>query len=192
MRGYTSGDFSFNIRGGRCENCLGTGVIKQEMVLLPTAILPCDVCHGRRYSEEILNVFYKGKNIYDILNMDVSVARRFFANHFLIERELDLLEQVGLGYLTLGQSAVTLSGGEAQRIKLTRELARKSARRDTLYFGMNLQTGLHFQDVENLLLVLKKLRDKGGTVILIEHHIDMIKSSDYIIDLGPGGRGPGG
>ena len=191
VRGYTPGDFSFNIKGGRCENCFGTGEIKQEMFVLPTAVLPCDICQGRRYSEEILNVFYKGKNIHDILNMDVSTARRFFANHFLIKRELELLEQVGLGYLTLGQSAVTLSGGEAQRIKLTKELARKSAHR-TLYILDEPTTGLHFQDVQNLLLVLKKLRDKGGTVIVIEHHIDVIKSSDYVIDLGLGGGEAGG
>ena len=191
VRGYTQGDFSFNIKGGRCENCHGTGTIKQEMFFLPTDLIPCDICQGRRYSEEILSVFYKGKNIYDILNMNISTARRFFSHHFLIEKELDFLEQVGLGYLTLGQSAATLSGGEAQRIKLTRELARKNTYR-TLYILDEPTTGLHFQDIENLLFVLKKLRDKGGTVMVIEHHIDVIKSSDYVIDLGPGGGAEGG
>ena len=191
VRGWQAKDFSFNVKGGRCENCLGTGQIKQEMFFLPTAVLPCDVCQGRRYSEEILNVCYKGKNIHDILSMEVSMACRFFAHHFLMKRELELLEEVGLGYLTLGQSAVTLSGGEAQRIKLTRELARKSAE-NTLYILDEPTTGLHFQDVENLLLVLKKLRDKGGTVIVIEQNMDIIKSADYIIDLGPGGGIEGG
>ncbi len=191
VRGYTQRDFSFNIKGGRCENCQGKGTIKQEMFFLPTDLIPCDICQGRRYSEEILSVFYKGKNIHDILNMNISTARRFFAHHFLIEKELNFLEQVGLGYLTLGQSAITLSGGEAQRIKLTRELARKSASR-TLYILDEPTTGLHFQDVENLLFVLKKLRDKGGTVMVIEHHIDIIRSADHVIDLGPGGGDSGG
>ena len=191
VRGYTSSDFSFNIKGGRCENCLGTGQIKQEMLFLPSAVLPCDICQGSRYSDDILNILYKGKNISDILNMEVSTARRFFAHHFLMNRQLQLLEEVGLGYLTLGQNSITLSGGEAQRIKLTRELVKKNTGR-TLYILDEPTTGLHFQDVERLIFVLRKLRDKGATVIVIEHQMDVIKSCDYIIDLGPGGGKHGG
>ena len=191
VRGYTPGDFSFNIKGGRCENCLGTGQIKQEMLFLPSAVLPCDICQGSRYSDDILNILYKGKNINDILNMEVSTARRFFAHHFLMNRQLQLLEEVGLGYLTLGQSSMTLSGGEAQRIKLTRELVKKNTGR-TLYILDEPTTGLHFQDIERLIFVLRKLRDKGATVIVIEHQMDVIKSCDYIIDLGPGGGKHGG
>ena len=191
VRGYTAGDFSFNIKGGRCEHCFGTGQIKQEMLFLPSAVLPCDICQGRRYSNEILSVLYKGKSIDDILNMDVSTARRFFAHHTLIQYQFNLLEQVGLGYLTLGQSSMTLSGGEAQRIKLTRELAKKNTGR-TLYILDEPTTGLHFQDIEQLIFVLKKLTEKGSTVIVIEHQMDVIKSCDYLIDLGPGGGQQGG
>ena len=190
-RGYTPGDFSFNIKGGRCENCSGKGQIKQEMLFLPSAVLPCDICQGQRYSDEILNILYKGKNIYEILNMDITSALKFFAHHPLIQNQLKLLEEVGLGYLTLGQSSVTLSGGEAQRIKLTKELAKKNTER-TLYILDEPTTGLHFQDIEKLILVLKKLTDKGATVIVIEHQMDVIKSCDYVIDLGPGGGSEGG
>ena len=191
VRGYTPGDFSFNIKGGRCENCLGVGQIKQEMLFLPSAVLLCDVCQGRRYSTEVLSVLYKGKNINDILNMDISTARSFFTHHFLIRRQLDLLEQVGLGYLTLGQNSTTLSGGEAQRIKLTRELAKKNTGK-TLYILDEPTTGLHFKDIEQLIFVLKKLTEKDSTVIVIEHQMDVIKSCDYLIDLGPGGGKHGG
>ena len=191
VRGYTPGDFSFNIKGGRCEQCSGTGQIKQEMLFLPSAVLPCDVCQGRRYSNELLSVLYKGKNINDILNMDISTARKFFAHHRLIQYQLSLLEQVGLGYLTLGQNSMTLSGGEAQRIKLTRELAKKNTSR-TLYILDEPTTGLHLKDIEQLIFVLKKLTEKGSTVIVIEHQMDVIKSCDYLIDLGPGGGRHGG
>ena len=191
VRGYTPGDFSFNIKGGRCENCLGTGQIKQEMLFLPSAVLPCDICQGRRYSDDILSVLYKGKNIFDILSMNISQAKKFFLNHILIRHQLELLEQVGLGYLTLGQNSMTLSGGEAQRIKLTRELAKKNTSR-TLYILDEPTTGLHLQDIKQLVFVLKKLTEKGSTVIVIEHHIDVIKSCDYLIDLGPGGGKHGG
>ena len=191
VRGYTPGDFSFNIKGGRCENCLGVGQIKQEMLFLPSAVLPCDICQGRRYSPDILSVLYRDKNISDILNMDISTARRFFDHHFLIKRQLELLEQVGLGYLTLGQSSTTLSGGEAQRIKLTRELSKKDTKK-TLYILDEPTTGLHFKDIEQLIFVLKKLTEKGSTVIVIEHQMDVIKSCDYLIDLGPGGGKHGG
>ena len=191
MRGYTPGDFSFNIKGGRCENCLGTGQIKQEMLFLPSAVLPCDICQERRYSGEILNVLYKGKNISDILNMDVSTARQFFAHHSLIRNQLDLLEQVGLSYLTLGQNSMTLSGGEAQRIKLTRELAKRNTGR-TVYILDEPTTGLHFKDIEQLIFIFKKIIEKGSTIIVIEHQMDVIKSCDYLIDLGPGGGKHGG
>lgn len=191
MSGYTPGDFSFNIKGGRCEHCLGTGQIKQEMLFLPSATLSCDICQGRRYSEEILNIRYKGKNIHDILSMDVATACKFFENHTFIKGPLELLKEVGLSYLTLGQSSVTLSGGEAQRIKLTKELAKRNTGR-TLYILDEPTTGLHFQDIEQLIFVLKKLVDRGSTVIIIEHQMDVIKSCDYVIDLGPGGGKHGG
>ena len=191
MSGYTPGDFSFNIKGGRCEHCLGTGQIKQEMLFLPSAVLSCDMCQGRRYSEEILNIRYKGKNIYDILSMDVATACKFFENHSFIKEPLELLKEVGLSYLTLGQSSVTLSGGEAQRIKLTKELAKRNTGK-TLYILDEPTTGLHFQDIEQLIYVLKKLVDRGSTVIIIEHQMDVIKSCDYVIDLGPGGGKHGG
>ena len=153
--------------------------------------MPCDICQGRRYSDEILNVSYKGKNINDILSMDISTAERFFAHHILIRNQLRLLKQVGLGYLTLGQNSMTLSGGEAQRIKLTRELAKKNTGR-TLYILDEPTTGLHLQDIGQLVFVLKKLTEKGSTVIVIEHQMDVIKSCDYLIDLGPGGGKHGG
>ncbi|MYE07514.1 MAG: excinuclease ABC subunit A [Oligoflexia bacterium] len=191
VRGYTPGDFSFNIKGGRCEKCSGTGQIKQEMFFLPSAILTCDICQGQRYSNEILSILYKNKNIHDILSMDIIGAKLFFAHHFLIQQQLQLLEQVGLGYLTLGQNSMTLSGGEAQRIKLTRELAKKNTGR-TLYILDEPTTGLHFKDIEQLVFVLKKLTEKGSTVIVIEHQMDVIKSCDYVIDLGPGGGRHGG
>ena len=191
VRGYKPGDFSFNIKGGRCENCSGTGQIKQEMLFLPTAIYTCDICQGQRYSNDILNIRYKGKNIHEILSMTIATAKEFFAHHFLMKRQLDLLEQVGLSYLTLGQSSKSLSGGEAQRIKLTRELAKKNTGR-TLYLLDEPTTGLHFQDVEQLIFVLKKLTEKGSTVIVIEHQMDVMKSCDHLIDLGPGGGKNGG
>ena len=191
MRGCQPGDFSFNIKGGRCEHCLGAGQIKQEMLFLPSTVIVCDMCQGRRYGQDILNIKYKGKNIHEILSMNISSACRFFKNHIFIQRPLQLMEEVGLGYLTLGQSSVSLSGGEAQRIKLTKELAGKNTDK-TLYILDEPTRGLHFHDVKQLLLVLKKLTAKGGTVIVIEHQMDVIKACDYLIELGPGGGKYGG
>ena len=191
IRGFTPGDFSFNMKGGRCESCRGAGLIKQEMAFLPSSVLVCEMCQGLRYTEDILNIRYKGKNIYDILSMNISQAGRFFEQHRFLKSSLDLLEEVGLGYLTLGQSSMSLSGGEAQRIKLVRELAKKNTGR-TLYILDEPTTGLHFKDIEQLLFVLKKLRDKGSTVVVIEHQMDVIRSCDYLIDLGPGGGEEGG
>ena len=191
MRGYTPGHFSFNVKGGRCEHCLGTGQIKQEMLFLPSAAYTCEICQGQRYAGDILNIRYRNKNIHDILNMTIRQAARFFENHFLMRRGLKLLEEVGLGYLTLGQSSKTLSGGEAQRIKLTRELSKKNTGR-TLYILDEPTTGLHFQDISHLIGVLRKLVSKGSTVVVIEHQMDVIKSCDYVIDLGPGGGLQGG
>ncbi len=191
VRGYAPGHFSFNVKGGRCETCSGTGQIKQEMFFLASATLLCDVCQGRRYSNEILHVQYKRKNIYEILGMNISEASQFFAHHSRMKRQLDLLKEVGLGYLNLGQNSMTLSGGEAQRIKLTRELSKKNTNR-TLYILDEPTTGLHFEDVKQLIFVLRKLTKKGSTVIVIEHQMDVIKSCDYLIDLGPGGGFSGG
>ncbi len=189
-KGLKPGDFSFNIPGGRCEQCAGTGQVKQELLFLPTAIIPCEECQGRRYSDEILNIRYKGKNIYDILNMEISVARKFFANHYKIQESLKLMEQVGLSYLTLGQSSTTLSGGEAQRIKLTRELSKQNTGQ-TLYILDEPTTGLHFNDISQLINILKQLTQKNNTVIVVEHQMDVIKSCDWLIELGPQ-SGPNG
>jgi len=191
VRGMSPGDFSFNIKGGRCEHCTGTGQIKQGMLFLPSAIVPCDHCQGQRYSHEVLSIRYKGKNIHDILSMNVSTARRFFAQHPLLTSKLELMERVSLGYLTLGQNAVTLSGGEAGRIKLMRELSKKQEGR-TLYILDEPTTGLHFEDIKQLIFILRELIKKGNSVVVIEHQMDVIKSCDYLIDLGPGGGIHGG
>jgi len=188
VRGYTPSHFSFNVKGGRCDYCEGAGQIVQEMHFLSDAVIPCEMCQGKRYSTDVLNIFYKDKNIADILQMTIREAVLFFKDHPQIYRHLKSLDDVGLSYLTLGQSSVTLSGGEAQRIKLTRELSRKNCG-NTLYILDEPTTGLHFDDIKKLLDVLNRLVDKGNTVIVIEHNMDVIKSCDYILDLGPrGGR----
>lgn len=191
LRGYQPGRFSFNVRGGRCENCKGEGQIKIEMNFLPDVYVECDECKGHRYNRETLEVRYKGKNIADVLEMSVNEAVEFFANIPSITRKLKTLQGVGLGYIKLGQSSITLSGGESQRIKLTRELAKRSTRK-TLYILDEPTTGLHFHDINNLLNVLNKLVDNGSSMIIIEHNLDIIKNADHIIDLGPEGGDGGG
>jgi len=191
LRGYRSGRFSFNVKGGRCERCHGTGELKIEMHFLPNVYIKCPECKGRRYNQEALEIHYKDKNIWQILDLTVDEALAFFANIPPIKNKLKVLFDVGLGYIKLGQSATTLSGGEAQRIKLSSELSRKSTGR-TLYILDEPTVGLHFDDVKKLLLVLTALVDKGNTVIIIEHNLDVIKSADYIIDLGPEGGDAGG
>jgi excinuclease ABC subunit A len=191
MRGYKPGRFSFNIKGGRCEACTGDGIIKIEMHFLPDVYVLCEVCKGKRYNRETLEVKYKGKTIADILEMTVEEALEFFANHPKIRRRLQTLYDVGLGYIRLGQSATTLSGGEAQRVKLATELSKRSNGR-TFYILDEPTTGLHFADVEKLLEILQRLVDSGNTVIVIEHNLDVIKSADYLIDLGPEGGDRGG
>ncbi len=190
-RGYSPGRFSFNVRGGRCEACEGEGLIKVEMHFLPDVYVPCDVCHGKRYNRETLDIRYKGYNINDVLEMTVEDALKLFEAVPAIARKLETLVDVGLSYITLGQSATTLSGGEAQRIKLSKELSRRDTGR-TLYILDEPTTGLHFYDIEALLVVLHKLRDGGNTVVVIEHNLDVIKTADWIIDLGPEGGGRGG
>jgi excinuclease ABC subunit A len=190
-RGYLPGRFSFNIKGGRCENCQGDGQLKIEMQFMPDVYLPCDVCGGKRYNSETLKVKYKEKNISNILAMTVSEGRKFFENFPEIHAKLKTLEEVGLGYIQLGQSATTLSGGEAQRIKLATELSRR-ATGDTLYILDEPTTGLHFDDIKKLLSVLNRLVDAGNTVVVIEHNMDVIKTADWIIDLGPEGGDGGG
>ncbi|MES1981746.1 MAG: excinuclease ABC subunit UvrA [Pseudomonadota bacterium] len=190
-RGYGPGRFSFNVKGGRCESCQGDGVIKVEMHFLPDLYVPCDVCHSMRYNRETLEVQYKGQNIYQILEMTVEHAHEFFAPVPIIARKLQTLLDVGLGYITLGQSATTLSGGEAQRVKLSLELSKRDTGR-TLYILDEPTTGLHFHDIALLLQVIHKLRDQGNTVVVIEHNLDVIKTADWVIDLGPeGGEGGG-
>ncbi|MEO0262367.1 MAG: excinuclease ABC subunit UvrA [candidate division WOR-3 bacterium] len=190
-RGYTPGRFSFNVKGGRCENCWGEGFIKLSMQFLPDVYIPCDVCKGKRYNEETLEVKFKGYSIADILDKTVDEAYKIFENIPAIERKLSLLKDVGLGYIKLGQPATTLSGGEAQRIKLSKELS-KIATGKTLYILDEPTTGLHFEDVKNLLNILQRLVNMGNTVIVIEHNLDVIKCADYIIDLGPEGGEEGG
>ncbi|HEX2241388.1 MAG TPA: excinuclease ABC subunit A, partial [Actinomycetota bacterium] len=190
-RGYQPGRFSFNVRGGRCEACSGEGQIKIEMHFLPDVYVPCEVCKGRRYNRETLQVRFKGKNISDVLDMSVAEACEFFSAIPPIARHLDTLRDVGLGYIRLGQPAPTLSGGEAQRVKLASELAKRATGR-TLYILDEPTTGLHFDDVSKLLGVLHRLVDAGNTVVVIEHNLDVIKTADYIIDLGPEGGAGGG
>ncbi len=190
-RGYLPGRFSFNVKGGRCENCSGDGTIKIEMNFLPDVYVACEVCGGARYNRDTLQVHYKGKNIAEVLDMPISEAAEFFEPISAIHRYLKTLVDVGLGYVRLGQSATTLSGGEAQRVKLATELQRRSNGR-SVYVLDEPTTGLHFEDVRKLLLVLNSLVDKGNTVIVIEHNLDVIKSADWVIDLGPEGGSGGG
>ncbi|MBQ6496307.1 MAG: excinuclease ABC subunit UvrA [Firmicutes bacterium] len=191
LRGYGKGRFSFNVKGGRCEACNGDGIKKIEMLFLPDVYVPCEVCKGKRYNRETLEVKYKGKSIFDVLDMNVSEALEFFQNHPTIRRQLQTMEDVGLGYIKLGQPSPQLSGGEAQRIKLATELSKKSTGK-TLYILDEPTTGLHFADVERLLDMLNKLVDAGNTVVVIEHNLDVIKCADHIIDLGPDGGYRGG
>jgi excinuclease ABC subunit A len=191
QRGYEPGRFSFNVKGGRCEACQGDGVIKVEMHFLPDVFVPCDVCHGKRYNRETLEIRYKGKTIHDVLQMTVEQAREFFDPVPVVAKKLQTLMDVGLSYIQLGQSATTLSGGEAQRVKLALELSKRDTGR-TLYILDEPTTGLHFQDIEMLLTVLHRLRDHGNTIVVIEHNLDVIKTADWIVDLGPeGGHGGG-
>ena len=191
VRGYQQGRFSFNVKGGRCENCSGDGTITIEMNFLPDVYVPCEVCHGARYNRETLEVHYKGKTIAEVLDMPIEIAHTFFESVPTIARYLKTLCDVGLGYVRLGQSAPTLSGGEAQRVKLATELQRRSTGR-TIYVLDEPTTGLHFEDVSKLLGVLKRLVESGNTVIVIEHNLDVIKSSDWVIDMGPEGGFRGG
>ena len=190
-RGYTTGRFSFNVKGGRCEACQGDGQIKIEMNFLADVYVECDKCHGARYNEETLAVKYKGKSIADVLDMTVEEAYRYFINVPKIKRKLELLRRVGLDYIKLGQSSLELSGGEAQRIKLSKELAARSTGQ-TIYILDEPTTGLHFEDIKLLLSVLHELVDAGNTVIVIEHNLEVIKTADWVVDLGPGGGINGG
>ena len=191
MKGYDKGRFSFNVKGGRCEACFGDGVKKIEMHFLPDVYVPCEVCHGTRYNSETLNIKYKGKNIYDVLEMRVEEALPFFENHPKIKNKLQMLMDVGLSYIKLGQSAPTLSGGEAGRIKLAKELQKKPNGR-SLFILDEPTTGLHTHDIKKLLTILQRIVDNGDTVLVIEHNLDVIKVADYIIDLGPEGGDNGG
>ena len=190
-RGYKKGRFSFNVKGGRCEACSGDGIIKIEMHFLPDVYVPCEVCKGRRYNRETLEVKYKGKNIYDVLDMTVEEAMHFFENVPSIRRKMETLYDVGLSYIRLGQPSTTLSGGEAQRIKLATELSKRSTGK-TIYILDEPTTGLHFADVHKLTEILHRLTEDGNTVIVIEHNLDVIKTADYIIDIGPEGGDKGG
>ena len=191
MYGFEKNRFSFNVKGGRCEACRGDGVKKIEMHFLPDVYVPCEVCHGTRYNTETLNIKYKGKNIAEVLNMRVSEALEFFENIPKIKHKLQVLEDVGLGYIKLGQSAPTLSGGEAERVKLAKELQKKATGK-TLFVLDEPTTGLHTDDIKRLLDILQKIVDNKDTVVIIEHNLDVIKVADYIIDLGPEGGSEGG
>ena len=191
LRGYKPGRFSFNVKGGRCEACAGQGRLKMEMSFLPDVYVDCEVCGGRRYNEETLEIAYNGKNIADVLGLTIEDAATFFLGVPKIAGPLRLLNDIGMGYITLGQASNTLSGGEAQRIKLAYELAKES-RGKTLYVLDEPTTGLHFADIEKLITTLHRLVDKGNTVVTIEHNLDIIKEADYIVDLGPEGGLDGG
>jgi len=191
VRGFSSSRFSFNVAGGRCEKCHGGGILKVAMHFLPDAYVQCDTCKGKRYNRETLAIQYRERNISEVLTMTVSEAMDFFGAIPIIKQKLEILEDVGLGYLQLGQPAPTLSGGEAQRLRLSRELAKRSTG-NTLYILDEPTTGLHFVDIQRLLDVLNTLVDKGNTVIVIEHNLDVVKSADYLIDLGPEGGERGG
>ena len=191
IRGYKKGRFSFNVKGGRCEACSGDGIIKIEMHFLPDVYVPCEVCHGTRYNSETLEVRYKGKNIAEILDMTVDDAVDFFAAIPKIARKVQTIKDVGLGYVTLGQPATTLSGGEAQRMKLASELHKRSTGK-SFYILDEPTTGLHTDDIARLLKVLQRFADDGNTVLVIEHNLDVIKTADHIIDLGPEGGVGGG
>ena len=190
-KGYSKGRFSFNVKGGRCEACSGDGIIKIEMHFLPDVYVPCEVCGGKRYNRETLDVRYKGKSIYDVLNMTVEEAMKFFENIPSIYRKIATLNDVGLSYIRLGQPSTQLSGGEAQRIKLATELSRRGTGK-TVYILDEPTTGLHFADVHKLVEILRRLSDGGNTVIVIEHNLDVIKTADYLIDIGPEGGERGG
>ena len=190
-KGYLKGRFSFNVKGGRCEACAGDGILKIEMNFLPDVYVPCEVCGGKRYNRETLDVHYKGKNIYDVLDMTVEEALGFFENLPSIRRKIETLYDVGLGYVKLGQPSTQLSGGEAQRIKLATELSRRSTGK-TIYILDEPTTGLHFADVHKLIEILRRLSEGGNTVVVIEHNLDVIKTADYIIDIGPEGGDRGG
>ena len=190
-RGYKKGRFSFNVKGGRCEACSGDGILKIEMHFLPDVYVPCEVCHGKRYNRETLEVKYKGKSIYDVLNMTVEEALAFFDHVPSIKRKIQTLYDVGLSYIRLGQPSTELSGGEAQRIKLAAELSKRSTGK-TIYILDEPTTGLHFADVHKLIEILQRLAEGGNTVVVIEHNLDVIKTADYIIDIGPEGGDKGG
>jgi excinuclease ABC subunit A len=190
-RGYEAGRFSFNVKGGRCEACQGDGVIKVEMHFLADVYVPCDVCKGKRYNRETLEIRFKGKNIQEILDMTVEDALPFFSAVPTVQPKLQTLLDVGLSYIRLGQSATTLSGGEAQRVKLSKELSKRATGR-TLYILDEPTTGLHFADIAQLLAVLHRLRDEGNTIIVIEHNLDVIKTADWVVDMGPEGGDGGG
>jgi excinuclease ABC subunit A len=190
-RGYDPGRFSFNVKGGRCEACQGDGVVKVEMHFLPDMYVDCDVCHGKRYNRETLEIRYRGRNIHEVLNLTVEQAIPYFEAVPAVARRLQTLMDVGLSYLRLGQSATTLSGGEAQRVKLSQELSKRGTGR-TLYILDEPTTGLHFQDISLLLSVLNQLVEAGNTVVVIEHNLDVIKTADWVIDMGPEGGDGGG
>ncbi|MDY4516515.1 MAG: ABC-ATPase UvrA, partial [Lachnospiraceae bacterium] len=190
-KGYKKGRFSFNVKGGRCEACAGDGILKIEMHFLPDVYVPCEVCGGKRYNRETLEVKYKGKSIYDVLNMTVEEAMKFFEHIPSIKRKIETLYDVGLSYIRLGQPSTELSGGEAQRIKLATELSKRSTGK-TIYILDEPTTGLHFADVHKLIEILQRLAEGGNTVVVIEHNLDVIKTADYIIDIGPEGGDKGG
>ena len=190
-KGYSKGHFSFNVKGGRCEACSGDGIIKIEMNFLPDIYVPCEVCGGKRYNRDTLDVRYRGKNIYEVLEMHIEEAVKFFENVPSVRRKIETLNEVGLGYLKLGHPSTSLSGGEAQRVKLATELSKRSTGR-TIYILDEPTTGLHFDDVKKLIEILQRLTENGNTVVVIEHNLDVIKSADYIIDIGPEGGDKGG